>query len=143
MILLDANILLYAYDSASAHHTAAKKFLESRLSSVEPVGLAWHPVLAFLRIGTNPRVRASPMSTKEAAGHVRSWLARQNVSVLDAGPRHWEILEKLLLQAKVTANLVSDAHLAALAIEHGATLVTSDHDFARFSGLSWKDPFQS
>lgn len=140
MILVDANILLYAYDSDSASHAGAKKYLQERLSERPVVAFAWLSILAFLRIGTNPRLRQSPLSMAEASGHVRSWLTRRNVSVLEAGPRHWEILDGLLREAKVTGNLVSDAHLAALAIEHGANLITSDHDFARFPGLRWEDP---
>lgn len=143
MILLDANILLYAYDSASASHQEARSFLEARLSERPLVGFSWQSVIAFIRIGTNARIRQSPMSTTEASGHVRSWLSRPNVSLLEPGSRHWEILERLLVDAKVSGNLVSDAHLAALAIEHGATLMTSDRDFARFPGLSWQDPLVS
>lgn len=142
MILLDANILLYAYDSASASHAAARSFLEARFSGRAPVGLAWSTIVAFLRAGTNPRIRQSPMSMKEASAHVRGWLARPNVPLLEAGPRHWEILERLLIEAKVAGNLVSDAHLAAIAIEHGATLMSSDHDFARFRDLAWEDPLE-
>ena len=143
MILVDANILLYAYDSASGSHASAKAFLEARLSERPVVGFAWQSIVAFLRIGTNPRVRASPMALAEALRHVRSWLSRRNVTVLEPGSKHFEILERLLVDAKATGNLVSDAHLAALAIEHGATLMTSDHDFARFPGLSWEDPLGS
>jgi uncharacterized protein len=140
LILLDANILLYSYDSASASHVVARDYLERSLSGRAPVGLAWQSVVAFLRVATNPRIRQSPMSMREATGHVHTWLGRKNVTLLEPGPRHWEILAGLLIEAKVAGNLVSDAHLAAIAIEHGATLMSSDHDFARFRELAWKDP---
>ncbi|MFN7976216.1 MAG: type II toxin-antitoxin system VapC family toxin [Acidobacteriota bacterium] len=140
MILVDANVLLYAYDGSSPHHQAALRFWESCLSEPRPVRLAWQTVVAFLRIGTNPRALRSPMGLDEACHHVGTWLERPMVDLLEPTPRHWRIFERLLRRSQAVANLVSDAHLAALAIEHGATLCSTDRDFSRFEGLTWQDP---
>ncbi len=140
MILVDANILLYAYDTGSSFHEGALGFWERRLSAPETVGIAWPTIVAFLRIGTNPRVFARPMDLKEACGHVSEWLERPMVRILDPTPAHWEVLGRLLVGAQAGANLVPDAHLAALAVEHGATLCSSDQDFSRFKGLAWQNP---
>jgi uncharacterized protein len=96
--------------------------------------------VAFIRIGTHPRVYEHPMTVDEASAAVDSWLARPMVDVLQPGDRHWRILADLLRDAGASGNLVTDAHLAALAIEHGATLQTTDLDFRRFPGLSWTNP---
>jgi toxin-antitoxin system PIN domain toxin len=143
VIVIDANILLYAYDSSSAHHEVARGWLESILSRPEPVGLAWMTVLAFLRISTNPRAFQHPFSVTEAVAIVSGWLDRPMVTLLGPGERHWEILRDLLLEGQAPGPLVMDAHLAALAIEHGATLSTSDRDFARFPGLRLHNPLRS
>jgi hypothetical protein len=140
MILVDANVLLYAYDAASPRHKAARTWWEERLSRPEPVRLAWSTIVAFVRIGTHHRVFQQPLTLAEACDHVGSWLARPMVDVLAPGPRHWDIFRRLLVSAQATGNLATDAHLAALAIEHGAGLRSTDMDFARFDGLSWQDP---
>lgn len=140
MILVDANLLLYAYHPGSERHPAARSWLESALSGVEPVRFAWLTLWAFLRISTNPRVYESPLLAREATEAVGSWLARSASGMLDPGERHWSILERLLAGDQVRGPLVMDAVLAALAIEHGATLYTTDRDFARFSGLKWRNP---
>ncbi len=140
MILVDANVLLYAYDTQAARHAAAKRWWEEQLSGPDPVRLAWSTIVAFVRIGTHHRVFEHPLSLREACEHVASWLARPMVAVLEPGPRHWDILRRLLVASQATGNLVTDAHLAALAIEHGAELRSTDKDFARFEGLSWQDP---
>jgi hypothetical protein len=142
MILVDANVLLYAYDAASQRHEAAKAWWEERLSGPDPVRLAWSTIVAFLRIGTHHRVFERPLAMDEACDHVVSWLARPMLGVLEPGPRHWDILRRLLVSAQAAGNLVTDAHLAALAIEHGAELRSTDVDFARFEGLSWEDPLK-
>jgi toxin-antitoxin system PIN domain toxin len=142
MILVDANVLLCAYDAASPRHEAAKAWWEERLSGPDPVRLSWGTIVAFLRIGTHHRVFEQPLVMEEACDHVASWLARPMVGVLEPGPRHWDILRRLLLSAQAAGNLVTDAHLAALAIEHGAELRSTDMDFARFEGLSWQDPLK-
>jgi toxin-antitoxin system PIN domain toxin len=143
VIVVDANLLLYAYDSAAAQHARARVWLEGLLSAAEPVGLPWASLLAFLRIGTNPRALARPFSIAEATAIVEAWLAQPCVTVVEPGERHWEILSRLLASAQARGPLVPDAHLAALALEHGATLATADRDFARFEGLRTLDPLAS
>lgn len=140
MILVDANLLLYAYHPASDHHERCRVWLEDMLSGGEPVRLAWATVLAFIRIGTSPRVFESPLTVDEAAAVVSGWLAQPCVAILEPGERHWEILCGLLSAGQVRGSLVMDAHLAALALEHGATLHTNDRDFARFPGLRVASP---
>ena len=143
MTLIDANLLLYAYDSASPHHRAARTWLERMLSGPEPVVLAWTVILAFLRISTDPRILQKPLSVTQAAGLAAEWLGNPSVGVLEPGDRHWKILERVLADGKATGKLVMDAHVAALAIEHGATLATADRDFARFPGLRFFNPLLS
>jgi uncharacterized protein len=140
--LVDANLLLYAYFPGAEHHERARAWLEGAFSGPEPVGLSWPTVLAFLRIGTNPRVFERPFSGAEAEAIVSSWLAEPVVALIGPGERYWEILRTLLIDAQVTGPLVSDAALAALAIEHGATLMTTDRDFARFRGLRLENPLR-
>lgn len=143
MTLIDANLLLYAYDASSRHHARSREWLEEVLSGPDPVGLAWIAILAFLRISTNPRALAHPLSLAEAVSIVSSWLEQPCVQPLDPGERHWEILSGLLEPAQARGPLVMDAHLAALALEHGAILATSDRDFSRFEGLRTLDPLVS
>ena len=140
MILVDADLLLYAYHPGSERHPAARSWLESVLSGVEPVRFAWLTLWAFLRISTNPRVYERPLLAGEATEAVGSWLTRSTSGILDPGERHWSILEGLLAGDQVRGPLIMDAVLAALALEHGATLYTTDGDFARFSGLKWRNP---
>lgn len=140
MILIDANLLIYAYNSGSREHEGARPWLEGVLSQPEPVGLAWMTLLAFMRITTTSRLMAQPFSLEEVVSIVDEWLALPQVVVLDAGPRHWEILRGLLLAGQASGALVMDAELAALAIEHGANLCTTDRDFARFAGLKVENP---
>jgi toxin-antitoxin system PIN domain toxin len=142
MILVDANLLLYACDESSPRHRPAREWWEARLSEPEPVGLAWITIVAFVRIGTHPRVFEEPLSLDEACGHVDEWLGRPMVKLLTPTARHWRIFERLSKQAQAAGNLVTDAHLAALAVEHGAVLCSTDRDFARFAGLSWTDPIE-
>jgi toxin-antitoxin system PIN domain toxin len=140
MILIDANLLLYASDAASVHHEAARRWLETTLSEPEPVGLAWVALLAFLRVGTNPRLRKDAPTVEEASAIVADWLDRPMVTLINPGERHWDILRNIMSKGQARGPLVTDAHLAALAIEHGATLATSDRDFARFPGLKFFNP---
>ena len=142
MILIDANLLLYAYDAASSHHDGARAWLERTLSAPAPVGLSWIVVLAFLRIATDARISASALTVGEASAAVSSWLARPNVALLEPTERHWAVLARLLDAGQARGPLVMDAHLAALAIEHGATLCTTDRDFTRFPGLSVRNPLE-
>ncbi len=143
MILIDANIPLYAYDSASLDHEAAHEWLQRTLSGQEQVGLSWVTLLAFLRISTNPRARKDPFPIAEAKAIVTQWLNRPVVTLVHPGERHWEILQDLLVEGQASGRLVADAHLAALAIEHGATLCTTDRDFSRFPGLRVLNPFKN
>jgi hypothetical protein len=142
VILLDANVLLYAYNARDRKQEVARLWLERALAGREEVRLAWVTILAFLRIGTNPRVFEQPLSIEEAVACVAEWLAQPAVAVIEPGERHWHILSELLPAAQAKANLVMDAHLAALAIEHGATLCSTDRDFTRFPGLRFRDPLE-
>jgi len=143
VILLDANLLLYACNEADDHHADARAWLEGALAGQEEVRLAWVTILAFLRIGTNPRAFEQPLSIQEAVGHVSAWLAQPVVGIIEPAERHWSILSGLLPSAQAKANLVMDAHLAAMAIEYGATLCTSDRDFTRFQGLRLRYPLDA
>ncbi len=140
MILLDANILLYAYDRESSRHDAARRWVEGVLSGDEAVGFPLVTLIAFVRIATNPAVYRRPLTPARAVEIVSSWLARPNVSVAAPSERHWAILADTLERGQARGPLVVDAHLAALAIEHGATLASTDRDFARFPGLRFRDP---
>ena len=110
------------------------------MNSTRPVGLPWVAILGFIRIATNRQVLANPLPVTTACAHARAWLARPYVSLLDPGARHAEILFGLLESLGTSGNLTTDAHLAALAIEHQAELHSTDADFARFPGLRWVNP---
>lgn len=140
MILVDANLLLYAYDTSSSRHRPARVWWEAQLSGTRPVRMAWATILAFVRIGTHPRVFKAPMAREEAVAHVSGWFRQPVFAVLEPGERHWSVLQELIVSSQAGGNLVPDAHLAALAIEHGAILNSADADFARFAGLSWTNP---
>jgi hypothetical protein len=138
--LVDANVLLYAVDEGSPHHEIAKPWLEEQLSASETFAFAWSVLLAFIRLVTNPRVFERPLSGDEALDLVDSWLAQPNATVLHSTNRHSQLLRELLAPLGTAGNLTSDAHLAALAIEHGAKLCSGDADFGRFPGLQWTNP---
>lgn len=140
MIIPDINLLLYAYDSSSPFHTKAAAWWQSCLSGAEPVGLLHLVVFGFVRIATNTRVFLQPMTPAEAAGHVRSWLEQPPVQVLDPGPSHIAEVLNLLEGLGTAANLVSDAQMAAFAMDHDAVVHTVDTDFMRFQGLRWFNP---
>ena len=140
MTLIDANLLLYAYDPQAAQHATSRKWLEHTLSGPGLVRFAWLTIWAFLRISTNPRVYEQPLTMAEAERHVSAWLAQPVSAILEPGERHWEILRALTRGGQTAGPLVMDAALAAIAIEHGATLYTTDRDFARFPRLRWIDP---
>jgi toxin-antitoxin system PIN domain toxin len=142
VILIDANILLHAYHPRSEHNERARSWLEATLSGPEPVRLAWWTILAFLRVTTSPRVFEQPLSMAEAEEPVASWLALPAVCALEPGDRYWGILRGLLRAAQVSGPLVMDAALAALALEHGTTLYSTDRDFARFPGLRVINPLE-
>ena len=143
MTAIDANLLLYASDTSSAHHQASRRWLENILSGQELIGIAWATVLAFLRVATNPRIRKNAFSLQEAITLVAGWFERPNVTFLNPGERHWEILQSMMTKGQAPGPLVTDAHLAALAIEHGAALATTDRDFARFPGLKFFNPLET
>ncbi len=140
MILVDANILIYARVSSFAEHQLARGWLDRQLNGIPRVGLPWASLLAFLRIVTNPRVFERPEPIVDAWGQVVTWLACDTAWMPEPTERHGEILGELFALPGVYANLVPDAHLAALAMEHGLTLCSTDGDFARFPGLSWLNP---
>jgi toxin-antitoxin system PIN domain toxin len=143
MILLDANLLLYAEDSLSEHHLAARTWWDTQLSGTEIVGLCWPVLTAFIRIGTNARLHRRPLTLKEAVERVQSWLDQPCIHILQPTEQHWAIFQQMLRAGNATANLVSDAHLAALAVEHNCVLQSTDQDFARFRGLKWKNPIEA
>jgi toxin-antitoxin system PIN domain toxin len=140
VIVPDVNLLVYAYDAASPHQAKAAKWWEDCLSGSEPVGLAPVVLFGFVRLCTNAQVFKDPMTPHEAAGHVRSWLQSPVAEVLEARSEHVEQVLKLLESLGTAGNLVTDAQIAALAIEYGAVVHTSDTDFVRFSGLRWLNP---
>jgi toxin-antitoxin system PIN domain toxin len=140
VILVDANLLLYAHIQSYPQHEAARNWLDGRLNGTPRVGLPWPSLLAFVRIASNPRLFEQPLSVGRAWQQVASWLALESVWIPLPTARHAEVLGSLLAEATFAANLVPDAHLAALAIEHGLTLCTSDGDFSRFAGLAWTNP---
>jgi toxin-antitoxin system PIN domain toxin len=142
LILLDANLLLYAYDSDGPQHERARAWLEQTLNGSGPVGISWLTLWAFLRIGTNPRVYREPLTIGEAEAIVAEWLALPSVALLEPGDRYWEIFGSLLLEGQVAGPLVMDAALAALALEHGAVMCTTDRDFDRFRGLKKHNPLE-
>ena len=140
MIVLDASILLYAYDSNSVKHEAARAWIEELLSSEVLVGIPWQTVSAFIRVVTHTGLPGRRFTTEDAVSVVDSWEAQPNVRFLSPGQEHWNILKRILLQGQARGPLVTDAQLAALSIEHGGELQTTDRDFARFPGLRWKNP---
>jgi len=140
MIVPDANLLLYAYDSESPFHAAASRWWAALLSGVEPVGLCPVVVFAFLRLSTHGKVFDRPLTVGEAAQRIASWLARPNVRLLVAGPGHIEAVTRLLTKAGTAGSLVTDAQIAALALEYGATVHSADTDFARLTGVNWTNP---
>lgn len=143
MKLLDVNLLLYALDTASPQHERARSWVEPVLSGTESVGLPWVVLLAFVRLATRGAVFTDPLTTDESLDVVDGWLAQPCVVVLHATDRHAALLRELLHPLGAAGNLTADAHLAALAIEHGATLYSADSDFSRFPGLRWVDPLRS
>jgi toxin-antitoxin system PIN domain toxin len=140
MIVLDANILLYAYDAGAKQYSSARAYLEEVLSAPDPVGIPLQNILAFLRLSTKTGVLTAPYSMEEALAFVEAWLAQPQVRVLSPGERHWPILKHMLTAGQARGPLVTDAEIAALTVEYGGELQTNDRDFARFPGLRWKNP---
>ena len=142
-MIVDANLLLYARNSSDTRHQAAAVFLEGVLNGPRRVGLPWQSLTAFVRIATHPRVFPKPLSAGAASDQVQQWLAAPAAWVPVPGDRHSDVLLPLVRQLRLTGPLVSDAHLAALALEHGTGIWSTDADFARFPGLRWEDPLTS
>lgn len=140
MILVDANLLIYASHREAAQHEAAKAWLERSLSSGLRVGLPWASLLAFIRITTNPRIFERPLSVRQATQQVSEWLELAAVWTPAPTERHEKLLAQFLNGLGEGGNLVTDAHLAALSVEHGLTLCSTDRDFAKFTGLRWQNP---
>ena len=140
MILVDANILLYAEDSLSAQHEPARVWWDEQLSGSAPVCLCWSVLTAFMRIATNARLHQRPLTLKEAVDRLQSWFDQPCVRMIHPTEQHWDIFQRMLREGNATANLVSDAHLAAMAVEYSCDLCSTDADFARFPGLKWRNP---
>ena len=140
MIILDANLLLYAYDAASPLHARAKVWLQRTLSDGEPVGIPWQTVGAFLRIVTNQKLTGGRCTPEDAARIVDRWFHQPNVRMLARGDNHWSLLRQMMIDGQARGPLITDAQLAALSIECGGVLHTTDRDFSRFPGLRWTNP---
>ena len=140
MIVFDANLLLYAYNSAAANHARARQCVEDVFSGTEAVGLPWQTVSAFLRIITNRQLVGDRFSMEEAAAVVEEWAAIPGVHLLAPGHRHWSFFRRMLLEGQASGPLATDAELAALTMENGGVLYTTDRDFTRFPGLKWVNP---
>lgn len=139
MKLPDLNLLIYAVDETSPRHDRAREWLEMALSGSEEVGFAWLVIVGFVRLTTNPQIFEQPLDLDTALDYVEGWLSQPPATVVNPSRRHVTLLRELLDPVGTAANLTSDAHLAALAIEHGAELLSSDADFSRFEGLRWRD----
>lgn len=139
-MLVDANLLLFAVDLASPFHRAAAEWMEKSLNGPRRVGFPWPVITAFLRIGTHPRALERPMTPEESWAYVSEWLAPDVSWIPTPTAGHAEILSSMVLDHQLRGNLVSDAHLAALALEHGLTVCSADTDFARFTEISWVNP---
>jgi toxin-antitoxin system PIN domain toxin len=142
MKLPDVNLLIYAFDETSAEHSKAHAWIEEVLSGTETVGFAWVVLLAFLRLSTRSRVVENPLNPPRAFSIIEGWLAQPTTIILHPTERHFDVLRGLLEPLGTAGNLTTDAHLAALAIEHGAELCSADGDFARFPGLRWTNPLR-
>lgn len=141
-MLVDANLLLYAVDKTSPFHHPARTWLEDSFNGERLVALPWASLTAFLRIATHPRAFRNPLSPEGAWSFVEAWIGHPLCWVPPPGPRHAEILGTLVRKHHLRGNLVSDAHLAALAVEHGLPVVSADADFARFDEIEWVDPLR-
>lgn len=139
-MLVDANLLLYARDADSPFHDAARQWLVEQLGGPVRVGLPWQSLTAFVRISTHPRASLRPLEPDEAWQQVEEWLAAEPAWVPTPTSRHSEVLGGLVRRHQLRGNLVADAHLAALAVEHGLRLYSTDTDFARFSEVAWSNP---
>lgn len=140
MKIVDANVLVYAVNSSSDHHQASSRWLDRALSGADSVGLSWVPLLAFVRLTTKVGLFPSPLRPADAMGQVAEWLGAPGAVLVGPTARHADVLSGLLVQVGTGGNLVNDGHLAALAVEHRATVVSYDGDFGRFDGVRWQTP---
>ena len=140
MIVLDANLLIYAYDTASPHHKAAIGWMGKALSGRELVGLPWQTAAAFLRVLTNAKLPGDRFTAEEASQILDELLDQPNVRLLVPGENHWSLFRRMMIEGQARGPLVSDAQLAAITIEYGGVLHTTDRDFSRFPGLRWTNP---
>jgi uncharacterized protein len=140
VLLVDANVLLYAVNRRSREHESSRDWLAAALSGTEAVGFSWVVLLAFLRLATHPAVFPRPLRAEQAAAILETWLAAPPADAVEPTRRHLPLLRGLLAQTGTAGNLVGDAHLAALALEYDATIVSFDRDFGRFEGVSWRLP---
>jgi toxin-antitoxin system PIN domain toxin len=140
MIVPDVNLLVYAHNRAAPGHERARTWWEDSIRREQPIGMPWAVMLGFVRLVTHPSVLVTPLAPVDAIGQVREWLEQPSVRILEPGPRHLDLLGELFATTGVAGSLTTDAHLAALAIEHQAELHSNDADFARFPGLRWRNP---
>jgi hypothetical protein len=143
MILLDVNLLVYAHDETSRHHHQTRQWWEKQLNGPQLIGLSWVGLLGFIRLLTNPRIYRNPYPPAEILAIVGTWLEQPHVKIIHPSEEHFTLLAGLIRQIGTAGNLTTDAHLAALAIERGLILQTTDTDFARFPGLKWNNPLKS
>ncbi len=143
MQLVDANVLIYAVNERSSHHEEARRWLDESLSSGETVAFSWVALLAFVRLVSHQGIFAQPLSPGDAIGVVQHWLAQPTATVIEPTARHLDVLAGLLADVGTAGNLVNDAHLAALALEHGCEIVSYDADFGRFGGVRWRTPAEA
>jgi uncharacterized protein len=140
MIILDVNLLIYAYDTTCADHKSARVWVESVFSGDEAIGLPWQTVSAFLRVLTYPGLFGESFTMRQVLAIVDQWIEMPQVRMLLPGEDHWEFFREMLVGGDVRGKLTTDAELAALTIEHGGVLYSADRDFARFPGLRWVNP---
>lgn len=140
MKLVDANVLLYAVNEDAEHHELSRRWLDQALSGQDTVGFAWIALLAFVRLSTKVGLFPDPLEVTQALAHVEAWLGAGPAVILDPTPDQTSVLRRLLAEVGMGGNIVNDAHLAALAVEHRCTVVSFDHDFSRFTGVRWQRP---
>jgi len=142
MKVLDLNILLYLVNRDASQHDSVRQWWENCINSGEPIGLCWIVILGFVRLSTRASIFVSPFTRSQAIEKVETWLALPNIRLVTETENHWQLLKELLSEAAAGPNVTTDAHLAALAIGYGASLVSCDADFVRFKRVRWEDPLQ-